>query len=492
MKKLLLLAALIFAAAGLFAKTTVIYHTSDTHGFFYPREGQGGFAALANVLKSGPQPYLLLDSGDFAEGTMETKTSKGLKALALMNAVGYDATTIGNHEFAYKDPGLEPMLQNAKFPVLAANFLETKTDKYPPLVKPYKIFDVDGVSVAVIGLANSNPTNKTKKYKFTKPLPALEKALKEVEAQNPDVVVVIVHDGLRDTKHSTKRGAETYLSEIGKKFGGRVNVVFGGHVHSIVQNEYVNGTLFVESGCYVQNVSKVTVETDDKTGKFVSAKSELIPLVVEKVGQDKEIAAYAESLKEPGMDTVVGEVAETLRRFSPVPEHKDSPFGDWVADLGRAVTGAQIFAQHNGGLRMDLEKGVVTQRDTSDIDPFDNDLVIMTVDGKFLKYFVKKSLSPRSLYTYSGMTVTYRNKNGKIKDLKILVDGKPVENRKKYTLGVHSYIAYGGSEGWPFHRIKDSEKRVVPGITARAMLENGIKTQSPVKPVPTGRIVEFK
>lgn len=488
MKKLLLLLALSFAAVGLFAKTTVIYHTSDTHGFYYPRHGQGGFAALANVLKNGPKEYLLLDSGDFANGTAEAKSSKGLKSVSLMNALGYHATTIGNHEFDFKDPAVEPMWQNAKFPVLAANFFETETEKYPPLVLPYKIFDVDGVKIAVIGLANIHPTQKTKKYKFSKPLAALEKALKEAEAQNPDVVAVIVHDALRDDKH----GTQSYVSRIGKKFGGRVNVVMGGHAHKIVQNEYINGTLFVESGCYLQNVSKVTVVTDDKTGQFVSAKSELIPLIIEKVGQDEEIAKYAESLKEPGMDEVFGEAVENISRFPSDSAHKDGPLNDWIADLGRATAGTQIFVHNNGGTRVDMEKGPVTRRDTTDIHPFDNGIVTMTVDGSFLKYLVKKSLLPRSLFTYSGMSITYRNKKGKVKDLRILVDGKPVENHKKYTLASNAYIAFGGSEGWPFKRIKDADKKTLEGVTIRSVLEEGLKAQSPVKPLPTGRIVEFQ
>ena len=488
MKKLFLAFVLLLSAVGLFAKTTVLYHTSDTHGFFYPRNGQGGFAALASVLKNGPKHYLLLDSGDFANGTAEAKTSKGLKSVALMNALGYHATTIGNHEFDFKDPGVEPILKNIKFSVLAANFFERKTGKYPPLVKPYQIFDVDGVRVAVIGLANRYPTNEAKSYKFGKPLAALEKALKEVEKQKVNAVVVIVHDGLNDAKHGTL----AYVGQIGQKFGGRVNVVLGGHVHAIVQNQYINGTLFVESGCYIQNVSKVTLETDDKTGKFVSAHSELIPLVLEKVGEDEKIKAYAESLKEPGMDEVFGEAAEKISRFSPVKEHKDGPLNDWIADLGRAAAGTQIFVHNNGGTRVDMQKGPVTRRDTTDIHPFDNSIVTMTVDGRFLKYLVKKSLLPRSLFTYSGMSITYRNKKGKIKDLQILVDGKPVENHKKYTLASNAYIAYGGSEGWPFKRIKEEDKKLLEGLTIRSVLENGLKTQSPVKALPTGRIVEFK
>lgn len=488
MKKLFLLSLALFAAAGLFAKSTVIYHTSDTHGFYYPKNGQGGFAALAAVVKNGPQNYLLLDSGDFSNGTAEAKRSKGLKSTDLMNQVGYHATTVGNHEFDFKDPGVQPLLSALKFPVLAANFLDKKTNTYPANVKPYEVFDVDGVKVAVIGLANTNPTNKSSKYKFTKPLPALARVLKELETQKPDVTVVIVHDALNDDKH----GTQSYVEEIGKKFGDKVHLVFGGHAHHIVQNHYINGVLFTESGCYIQNVSKVTVETDDKTGKFISAKSEFIPLTVEKVGQDEAVAAYAETLKEPGMEETFGEAAEKISRTSSEPSHKDGPLNDWIADLGRAYAGTEIFVHNNGGTRIDMEQGPVTKRETVDIHPFENTIVKMTVDGRFLKYLVKKSLLPRSLFTYSGMTVSYRNKNGKVKDLQIFVNGQPVENRKLYTLATNEYIAHGGSEGWPFKRIADDKKEAVGKENVRSILEAGIKAQSPIYPIATGRIVEVK
>ena len=372
--------------------------------------------------------------------------------------------------------------------MLAANFLDTKSNQYPPNVKPYKIFDVDGVKVAVIGLANATPTNATKKYKFKNPIKTLRKILPEVEAQHPNIVAVIVHDSLQDDKHGTK----PYVEEIAKKFGGRVHLVFGGHAHKIIQNETINGVLFTESGCHTDNVSKVTVVTDDATGKFVSASSELIALTVAKVGIDKEVAAYADSLKESGMDEVFGVASEDITMDPVVTGHIDGPLNDWIADLGRAYTGTQIFAHNNGGTRVDIKQGPITKRDTVDMHPFENKIVRMTVNGKFLKFLVKKSLLPRSLYTYSGMTITYRNHKGKVKDLQIFVDGKPVQDKELYTLGTNDYIAFGGSEGWPFKRIKDSEKQQVGTGNVRSILEDGIRAQSPLKPIATGRIIEYK
>ena len=121
MKKIIFSLLLLCGALSAFGKTATLYHTSDTHGFFYPQAGRGGAAALAAVLASGPKEYLLLDSGDFAEGTVETQQSNGLKAIWLMNRLGYHAATIGNHEFAFKDNGFDNLAAAARFPLLAAN-----------------------------------------------------------------------------------------------------------------------------------------------------------------------------------------------------------------------------------------------------------------------------------------------------------------------------------------------------------------------------------
>ena len=485
MKKTNILLALVLVWPLLLsAKTTTLYHTSDVHGFFYPRNGQGGYAALAAVMEKGPQNYLLLDSGDFANGTAETRYSKGAKAATIMNKMGYDATTVGNHEFDFKNAGFAPLIAKLNFPVLAANMFEKGSMKYPPHIQPYQVYEVDGIKVGVIGLANRHPTNPATNYYFNKPFDALENALTEVEKQNPNFVVVLVHDSIADDKH----GEKPYTLEIADKFAGRVHMVLGGHAHKIVQNRIEKGVLFVESGCHLENVSKVTVVTDDKTGKFVSAKSELIPLKVEQTGEDEEIKKFLDSLREPGIDEVIGETQGELKKNPTADDRLDSPLNDWVADLMKDYSGAPIAIHNNGGARTSLPKGKITRRDLVELHPFDNDIVNVTVDGRFLKKFIRTGFAPRSLFTYSGLEITYKtDKKGRIKNIKIFYNGKPLENNKKYIVATNSHIAYGGSEGYLFKKIDDSQKHKVGTKTIRTLAEEAVrsgKTQAP----KTGRI----
>lgn len=436
MKKLLLILLLLFPLV-VSSKTLVIFHTSDTHGFFYPQNKIGGFAALKSVINHEKKPFLLLDSGDFANGTAEAKFSRGAKAVQLMNAVGYSAVTIGNHEFDFKDAGITALIQESKFSILAANLREKATGLLPAGVQAARVFNVDGIKVAVIGLANNHPSQPTQKYTFIKPLTALSKALQEVEKQDPAVVIVIVHDSFVDYQHDIL----PYMGQIAKHFPGRVQVVLGGHAHKIV-NEYLESTLYVESGAHLEAVSKITVNVDDETGKFLSAQAKLISLNVDEVGQDKTVAKLAEELREPGLDNEVAVITKRLSKKPILPNTLDGELDDWLADEGRKITKTEIFIHNTGGTRMDLLPGSLTRRQLIDLFPFNDVLISMEVPGYTLQKFIKSGLVPWNKYTYSGITVFF-DKIGpnRVKNLQIKINGKPLEKRQIYRVGTNSYIA---------------------------------------------------
>lgn len=436
MKKLLLILLLLFPLV-VSSKTLVIFHTSDTHGFFYPQNKIGGFAALKNVINHEKKPFLLLDSGDFANGTAEAKFSRGAKAVQLMNAVGYSAVTIGNHEFDFKNAGITALIQESKFSILAANLREKATGLLPAGVQAARVFNVDGIKVAVIGLANNHPSQPTQKYTFIKPLTALSKALQEVEKQDPAVLIVIVHDSFVDYQHDIL----PYMGQIAKHFPGRVQVVLGGHAHKIV-NEYLESTLYVESGAHLEAVSKITVNVDDETGKFLSAQAKLISLNVDEVGQDKTVAKLAEELREPGLDNEVAVITKRLSKKPILPNTLDGELDDWLADEGRKITKTEIFIHNTGGTRMDLLPGSLTRRQLIDLFPFNDVLISMEVPGYTLQKFIKSGLVPWNKYTYSGITVSF-DKIGpnRVKNLQIKINGKPLEKRQIYRVGTNSYIA---------------------------------------------------
>jgi len=469
---ILILFVLPFALA---AKQIVIFHTSDTHGFFYPElerasgRMRGGFAAAQNVVRSEPLPHILFDSGDYSNGTAEVKDTKGAAAVKIMNAMGYAAAAAGNHEF---DFGEDAFLQNLKlfqFPVLTAN-------ASLPGVKPYDFFTAGGVKIAVIGIGKEDGG---KIIKFKKPQTVIKPLLEEIKKQNPGVIVLLIHDSYDGEN-----------ADIAKKFPD-INIILGGHAHKELQNIFVGKTLLVESGSNLKTMSKVTVDADDG-GKYKSASSRLIPLYIDTAGEDKDIKQLSESLRAPGLDEPLGKTAEYISKNPVTDGCLDSPLNNWIADVMLANAKADFSVQNAGGARTSLEQGPVTQRDMINMFPFDNKTAVVTADGIFVKRLVRNGIkNGKSFYAYGSLTAKFKTKNNKIKNLEIFIAGKPVENRKTYTFAANEYIVNGNSEGWMFKRLPLENKKF-NGVSIREILIKNLQQNSPLKPTAVCRLQETK
>src|SRR5262245_62724119 len=124
----------------------VIMHTNDLHGQLLPRDGIGGIAEIATVMRMG-KPDLILDAGDISTGTFISDEFKGAPTIQAMNKIGYTAGTIGNHEFDYGQPTLRTRLREARFPLLSANLVTGI-----PEIQKYKVVNVKGIRFGIIGL----------------------------------------------------------------------------------------------------------------------------------------------------------------------------------------------------------------------------------------------------------------------------------------------------------------------------------------------------
>ncbi|MDE2292350.1 MAG: metallophosphoesterase, partial [Elusimicrobia bacterium] len=159
-----LLAALLLAAAALPASARVVrirvLHTNDVHGWILPRKERhgermvGGAAAFAAWARKERRkgPSLTLDAGDWFQGTPEGTLSHGRAATDVMDAVGYDATTVGNHDFDFGEATLEDLIAHFKTPVLNDNIESASDGRLVPWVRPWVIKDVGGVKVGIFGL----------------------------------------------------------------------------------------------------------------------------------------------------------------------------------------------------------------------------------------------------------------------------------------------------------------------------------------------------
>jgi 5'-nucleotidase len=241
------LAVTVFAGAFAQGKRLVILHTNDTHSCIYPLNkhladtllaGRGGFIRRAVMVGEERKEHpnlLLLDSGDFSQGSPYYTLYKGDVEVGLMNLMRYDAATIGNHEFDFGVENMARLFKMADFPVVCANYDFTGT-ALEGIVKPYVVLKRDGLRIGVFGLSPELDglvlAESCAGVKYNDPVKAANDVAKTLkEKEKCDIVICLSHlgwklAGLDDTE---------LMSQL-----RNVDIVLGGHSHTYFTDmEYV-------------------------------------------------------------------------------------------------------------------------------------------------------------------------------------------------------------------------------------------------------------
>lgn len=240
-RNIIMSCALIVSSMAAEAQTQIeILHTNDTHSCILPLSrnladtvvaGRGGFVRrleLVNRERSKDPELLLLDSGDFSQGSPYYTLFHGDVEVGLMNLMGYDAVTIGNHEFDFGLENMARLFRKAKFPVVCCNYDFTSTP-LEGLVKPYVVIERKGVRIGVFGvgpeLDGLVDENNCRGVKFENPESAAARTVKTLrEKEKCDVVVCLSHLGWDD---DGEKGDSKLMSET-----SGIDIVLGGHSHS--------------------------------------------------------------------------------------------------------------------------------------------------------------------------------------------------------------------------------------------------------------------
>lgn len=278
MKQLLFTICLLFSLS-LFAQNEnklVILHTNDTHSQIEPfgeqagdNKGKAGLARRATLIKEIRKQYpnvLLLDAGDFIQGTPYFNMFGGELEVKAMNQLGYDVVTLGNHEFDNGVEFLSKMLQNAKFDIVSANY-DVSNTVLKNQIKPYVIKNINGIKVGIIGLnVRPNGLISDKNFegiRFLNPIDEVNRYAKILkEDEKVDLVIALSHLGYQsDSQFSDKKVAA----------GSRnVDIIIGGHSHTYlpepveVKNMDGQPVMITQSGSKGMNVGKLIFEISNK------------------------------------------------------------------------------------------------------------------------------------------------------------------------------------------------------------------------------------
>lgn len=452
----------------------------------------GGMAALATAIKrqrAAGGHFLLLDAGDWFQGTPEGSLLKGAPMAEFFNALKYDAIGIGNHEYDLGEGTLKELIAKIEIPVLSANVYESATGKLVPYVRPYLLKEFDGVKVGIFGLVTSNMGNlqfaqNVAGLDFRGEIEIAKAMVSELKAKGADVIILLSHVGYEVGRIKI----DVSEQDIAEQVPG-IDLIVSGHIHTPTGHPvlFKNKTWLANAGGYLKAFGKVVLEIDAETKKLVSAGGENNKLWLEEYPEDEEILALTKKhLESVGrlLNVDIGRSEATLDRYL----WKESPVAMWVADCTRKWTKTQIAVQNATGVRTSLAKGPVQLRHLHEIMPFDNRLVTLYMSGESLMKLLEQGAADAPGYLQvSGLRYALRSKGPKgSRIVWAEVAGRRVHSAGVYSVTAPDFLVEGGDGYKAFAEGRDLA--YTPTMVRDAMIWCA-KTYSPIRMPGGGRIV---
>ena len=369
---------------------TIILHTNDTHGALL------GFAQVAQVRKdfeAQGATVILVDAGDYSQGTPYVSVGKGEAAITVMNAAGYHLATLGNHEFDFGYAQLMENLSKAEFKPIAADVLLKQTGK--SILDGHTILDMNGVKIGFFGMETPETLTKVnpsliQELTFPQGEELYACAQAEVDALKAEgaaLVIGLVHLGV-DNESEPNRSIDLYNHVTG------IDFLIDGHSHTVMtagpNGEPIQSTGTKASDTALMNVGMIQI--DNATGKI--EKNKLIPLG-DNAPVDPEVAAVAQAIMDEIDAQYSVKIAESRVELNgdkiPGNRNMETNLGDLITDsmlwsvqknFSLEVPDENVIAITNGGgIRAWIHRGDVTMNDIHKVLPFGNTIAVVYVTG---------------------------------------------------------------------------------------------------------------
>jgi 5'-nucleotidase / UDP-sugar diphosphatase len=488
-----------------------ILHTNDLHAhdesFEERQRSIGGFPRIGHMLRlfraKDPKHTLTIDAGDIFQGTPLFTKYHGEVEVNMLNKMGYDIYTIGNHEFDDGPQNLANQLKQAKFDIINVNMDLSGEPELGALVKHSVVKEIDGQKVAFIGgitadlnsVALNTGAVKIKSAGPNWVQPFIDE-VDRLKASGINKIVLVTHCGVESDKILGQSIPE-------------VDVIIGGHSHTrldkpiIIEHSDGTTTTIVQTGCYGRAFGKLDLVFDEK-GRIVPASTDYRLInITEKIVSDPDLQAYVDEKVQPLLGLrheVVGEATAAFdNSFRNFP--CDSALGDIITDAlveeGKKY-GIQIGFENRGGIRARIEKGNITAEKVEEMLPFDNKVVFATISGTVLLKAMEHTFAGPlggSFFDEHGMKIAYdssRDKGDRI--VYALVEDKngewkPVDPNGKYKIAVNDY-SFKSGEGYDFSGAENIEyvpERISAAFRHYLDKHHVISPQAPDRIVPLTR-----
>ncbi|MBS5884840.1 5'-nucleotidase C-terminal domain-containing protein [Clostridium sp.] len=435
---------------------------NDLHGNVQESGKNVGIAKLASAIKertslNGFSNYeaIPLSAGDLYQGTAISNLTKGAPVNEFLKDINIPASSVGNHEFDWGKELIPTWAKAGNFDFLAANIIDKKTGKPVEWAKPYKIIEVDGIKIGLIGVTTPETAYKTTPANvadltFEDPSISVQKYADKLRKEDKvNAVVVLSHLGATTDKDGKPVGEAVDLANKIKN----VDAIIASHDHQFTNVE-ANGIKIIEAGYNGRALSVLTFDFDN-TGKLVSLGAKLDELYSRSANiipdeTSAEIVKKYEAELKPILSEKVADLDKDLGHDR---NEGLTPLGTVVSETMRKITGVDIAITNGGGVRAPLSAGVLTIGDLYTILPFDNTLVTMELKGSDVKAAIEHGIMPANFGwgQFSGIKVWYDKDapaGERITSIR-LADGTPLDMDKYYTVVVNDFMATGG-DGYDF------------------------------------------
>ena len=453
----------------------VILYTNDVHCAVDDNLGYTGLATVKNALEAQGKHVVLVDNGDAVQSDTIGTLSNGEYIIDIMNEVGYDVATPGNHEFDYGMEQFFALTEQANFPYVSANFVDNDGNT---VLDPYVIKDVAGVKIAFVGISTPKTiTTSTPKYfqddngnyiysfqqdeTGEKLYAAVQSAVDAARAEGAQFVIALAHLGIEEDC-SPWTSSEVIVNTTG------IDAVLDGHSHSMIQGEKVKNkdgaevllssteTKLAYIGCLTikdDGSMSTTLISDNGMKEFIGGIQEEFEELVNTVVASTDVDLI---IKDPASGERIVRVSETN-------------LGDLCADAYRAMSGADVAIVNGGGVRADIPAGDITYGQIIAVHPFGNEMCVVECTGQEILDALELGCSKLpaesgGFLQVSGMTYTVDlnvestvklDENGmfvsvegerRVKD--VTIGGEPLDPEKTYTLASHNYKLKDCGDGY--------------------------------------------
>lgn len=379
---------------------TILY-TNDVHTYI---DGDITYSKLAS-LKDNYENVLLLDAGDHIQGTAYGSTDKGKTIIELMNATGYDVATLGNHEFDYGMSGCMQAIDWANYPYVSCNFYhENNGMAGDSVLDAYKIFDINGTKIAVVGITTPETFTSTTPAYFQNEngnyiygiaggengealYTAVQNAIDEA-SKEADVIIALGHLG--DGATSAPWRSEDVIANT-----AGLDAFIDGHSHSTISMKKVsdksgNTVILTQTGEYLNAVGEMTITDNSITTELLTAEdlANITPKAEVKAMEDAWISEIDAKLGEK-----IGFAEITLDNYDEngnrLVRLQETNSGDFSADalyylFDNMNIDVDVAVMNGGGVRNNAVTGDITYKTCKEIHTFGNVACLQTVTGQQL------------------------------------------------------------------------------------------------------------